>query len=76
MTWALIKKIFHGHRRKDRASLGVKCSFCGKAEEEVKKLFAGPEVYICNECIDLSSGLINEQLGARAFSPRRHEYSQ
>ncbi len=38
------------------------CSFCGKGEEEVKKLIAGPEVYICNECIDLSNNLIVEEL--------------
>ena len=62
MTWALIKKIFHGHRRKDRASLGPGCSFCDKGEEEVKKLIASPEVYICNECIDLSNNLIVEEL--------------
>jgi len=32
----------------------LKCSFCGKGQDEVKKLIAGPSVFICNECVDLS----------------------
>ena len=32
----------------------LKCSFCGKSQKQVKKLIAGPGVYICDECIDLS----------------------
>ncbi len=43
-------------------SPGAKCSFCGKEQEEVQKLIAGPELFICNECNDLSEGLITEQL--------------
>ena len=31
----------------------VKCSFCGKTQDQVKKLIAGPEVYICDECVEL-----------------------
>ena len=31
------------------------CSFCGKAQDDVKKLIAGPSVYICNECVDICS---------------------
>jgi ATP-dependent Clp protease ATP-binding subunit ClpX len=49
-------------RRKTKSPKGPECSFCGKAKEEVKRLIAGPEVYICNECIELSSDLINEEL--------------
>lgn len=37
-----------------------KCSFCGKAQEEVRRLIAGPDVYICNECIDLCQEIIEE----------------
>ena len=37
------------------------CSFCGKNEYEVKRLIAGPDVYICNECIDLCSDIIEEE---------------
>ena len=38
----------------------VKCSFCGKTQRNVKKLIAGPSVYICNECIDLCNDIIEE----------------
>ena len=38
----------------------VRCSFCGKTQEEVKKIVAGPGVYICNECIDLCKEIIDE----------------
>ena len=38
----------------------VTCSFCGKTQDEVKKLIAGPTVYICNECIDLCNEIVSE----------------
>ena len=38
------------------------CSFCGKAQDEVKKLIAGPSVYICNECVDLCNEIIEEEI--------------
>jgi ATP-dependent Clp protease ATP-binding subunit ClpX len=41
----------------------VKCSFCGKTQKQVKKLIAGPGVYICDECIDLCNDIIEEELG-------------
>jgi ATP-dependent Clp protease ATP-binding subunit ClpX len=40
----------------------LKCSFCGKAQEQVKKLIAGPGVYICDECIELCNEIIDEEL--------------
>ena len=40
----------------------LKCSFCGKSQKQVKKLIAGPGVYICNECIDLCNEIIEEDL--------------
>jgi ATP-dependent Clp protease ATP-binding subunit ClpX len=40
----------------------VKCSFCGKTQKQVKKLIAGPSVYICDECIDLCNDIIAEEL--------------
>lgn len=46
--------------RKDEEAL--KCSFCGKGQEEVKKLIAGPTVYICNECIELCNEIIADEL--------------
>jgi len=41
----------------------LKCSFCGKSQKQVKKLIAGPAVYICDECIDLCNEIIEEELG-------------
>ncbi|HLR75051.1 MAG TPA: ATP-dependent protease ATP-binding subunit ClpX [Virgibacillus sp.] len=41
----------------------LKCSFCGKGQEQVRKLVAGPGVYICDECIDLCTEIVEEELG-------------
>jgi len=48
-------------RRDDDANLA--CSFCGKSQREVKKLIAGPTVYICDECIELCNDIIAEEYG-------------
>ena len=40
------------------------CSFCGKNQHEVKKLIAGPSVFICDECIDLCTDIIKEEIKA------------
>ena len=40
------------------------CSFCGKSQNEVKKLVAGPSVFICDECIDLCNDIIRDELPA------------
>ena len=45
----------------------MKCSFCGKSQEQVKKLIAGPEVFICDECIDLCNEMM-EEAGVTGFS--------
>jgi ATP-dependent Clp protease ATP-binding subunit ClpX len=47
--------------RKDSQSDVLRCSFCGKSQDEVKKLIAGPTVYICDECIDLCNDIILEE---------------
>ncbi|MBI3037703.1 ATP-dependent Clp protease ATP-binding subunit ClpX, partial [bacterium] len=39
-----------------------RCSFCGKTQDQVRKLIAGPEVYICDECIGLCNEIILEEL--------------
>src|SRR5919112_1740197 len=59
----------HSNPREDRqvARIGdggdlLKCSFCGKSQKQVKKLIAGPGVYICDECIDLCNEIIEEEL--------------
>ncbi len=44
----------------------LKCSFCGKSQKQVKKLIAGPGVYICDECIDLCNEIIEEELQENA----------
>ena len=44
----------------------VKCSFCGKSQKQVKKVIAGPGVYICDECIDLCNEIIEEEVGEAA----------
>ena len=41
----------------------LKCSFCGKPQEQVRKLVAGPGVYICDECIELCTEIVEEELG-------------
>ena len=41
----------------------LKCSFCGKSQKQVKKLIAGPGVYICDECIELCNEIVDEELG-------------
>lgn len=44
----------------------ISCSFCGKTQDQVKKIVAGPGVYICNECIDLCKEIIDEELNEDA----------
>lgn len=55
----------------------LKCSFCGKSQEQVRKLIAGPGVYICDECVDLCNEILDEELfdsgGAASQSPPRRE---
>jgi len=48
----------------------LRCSFCGKSQNEVKKLIAGPSVYICNECIDICNEIINDDEQAENASVR------
>src|ERR687896_420650 len=56
----------------------LRCSFCGKSQNEVKKLIAGPTVYICNECIDICNEIITddqqaESVATRPPLPKPHE---
>jgi ATP-dependent Clp protease ATP-binding subunit ClpX len=53
-------------QRKDDSSDDLLCSFCGKSQDEVKKLIAGPSVYICDECIQLCNEIIAEDYGQEA----------
>ncbi len=54
-------------KREDDANLA--CSFCGKSQREVKKLIAGPTVYICDECIELCNDIIAEEYGQDETAP-------
>ena len=49
-------------RRDDHSNGNLNCSFCGKSQKEVKKLIAGPTVYICDECIGLCNDIIAEEV--------------
>ncbi|MDE1894020.1 MAG: ATP-dependent Clp protease ATP-binding subunit ClpX [Xanthomonadaceae bacterium] len=48
------------------------CSFCGKSQHEVRKLIAGPSVFICDECVELCNDIIREELEEKAASGRTH----
>lgn len=48
--------------RRDTNQENLTCSFCGKSQEEVKKLIAGPAVYICDECIELCNDIVAEEM--------------
>jgi ATP-dependent Clp protease ATP-binding subunit ClpX len=67
-------------KREDDANLS--CSFCGKSQREVKKLIAGPTVYICDECIELCNDIIAEEYGQEESSaptsrvPKPHEIKE
>ena len=48
------------------------CSFCGKSQHEVRKLIAGPSVFICDECVELCNDIIREELEEKASAARNH----
>jgi ATP-dependent Clp protease ATP-binding subunit ClpX len=48
----------------------LKCSFCGKSQEQVRKLIAGPGVYICDECVDLCNEILDEELFENGGTPQ------
>jgi len=57
--------------RKDDPSGELVCSFCGKSQDEVKKLIAGPSVYICDECVSLCNEIIQEEYEERERKKER-----
>ncbi|AIN47179.1 ATP-dependent protease ATP-binding subunit ClpX [Candidatus Palibaumannia cicadellinicola] len=56
-------------KRKDSSKKLLYCSFCGKSQHEVRKLIAGPSVYICDECVDLCNDIIREEI--KEVAPHR-----
>src|SRR5271154_1161213 len=55
---------------KDKTSF-LRCSFCGKTQDEVKKLVAGPTVYICNECVALCNDILKEEDKGESKGPSK-----
>ena len=56
----------------------VKCSFCGKSQDSVKKIVAGPGVYICDECVDLCTSIIAAEVyeeEEEGYVPKENEES-
>jgi ATP-dependent Clp protease ATP-binding subunit ClpX len=49
------------------------CSFCGKSQHEVRKLIAGPSVFICDECIDLCNDIIRDEVGGEVTAGTKSE---
>lgn len=60
-------------RERGRTSSNLVCSFCEKTQDEVKKLVAGPGVYICDECIELCNDILTEELDAAGTSTERQK---
>ncbi len=58
-------------KRKEPTSGGLLCSFCGKNQDEVEKLVAGPSVYICDECIGLCNDIMSEEKKSEAISRKK-----
>jgi len=69
-------------RRPSTDSKDLCCSFCGKAQREVRKLIAGPAVYICDECVELCNDIITEEYeredyyATRGLVPKPHDINQ
>jgi ATP-dependent Clp protease ATP-binding subunit ClpX len=59
-----------------RASNLTMCSFCGKSHSEVKKLIAGPGVYICNECVEVCSNILEKELAETPGKPSKNRRNQ
>src|SRR5580658_2978838 len=65
------------HKSQNTAPDLVHCSFCGKSQNEVKKILAGPDVFICDECIGLAVDALEEEgLPLGSADPDRHVYVQ
>ena len=60
------------HGRSSDSGKILYCSFCGKSQHEVRKLIAGPSVFICDECVELCNDIIREELEEKASSARSH----
>jgi len=61
-------------KRRSGSVNGLRCSFCGKSQDEVKKLIAGPAVYICDECIELCNEIIEEEYEKETRTEKKGEF--
>src|ERR1019366_6124785 len=61
-------------RRDDHQNGNLNCSFCGKSQKEVKKLIAGPTVYICDECIGLCNDIIGQERAKKLLAVAVHNH--
>lgn len=64
------------YSRGDHSDRLLYCSFCGKSQDEVKKLIAGPSVYICNECVDLCNNIITQELLQGEGEPEKSDLQE
>ena len=56
-----------GNNKDDDSGKLLYCSFCGKSQHEVRKLIAGPSVFVCDECVDLCNDIIREEIQDKSF---------
>ena len=62
-----------GDKSKDDSGKLLYCSFCGKSQHEVRKLIAGPSVFVCDECVDLCNDIIREEIHDKTSETKRRE---
>jgi len=62
-----------GHKSKDDSGKLLYCSFCGKSQHEVRKLIAGPSVFVCDECVDLCNDIIREEIHDKSSDTKKRE---
>jgi len=62
-----------GDKSKDDSGKLLYCSFCGKSQHEVRKLIAGPSVFVCDECVDLCNDIIREEIHDKAADKKQKE---
>jgi ATP-dependent Clp protease ATP-binding subunit ClpX len=53
-----------------KGPIPLRCSFCGKSQNDVRKLIAGPTVYICDECVEICNDVIAEEWAAEVWEER------
>jgi len=62
-----------GDKSKDDSGKLLYCSFCGKSQHEVRKLIAGPSVFVCDECVDLCNDIIREEIQEKSAENKKRE---